>query len=438
MAKSSAGELDARYSHWRWRIFGVTWLAYAGFYLTRKSFAVAKVDLKDPEVMGLGKAELAWMDGGYLALYAAGQFAWGMCGDRYGTRRVVLAGMMGSVLVGALMGTSSVVTLMGVLLCLQGVCQSTGWAPLSKNIANFFSQRERGRVMGFWATNYAVGGVVGSALAGYAIDWGGNWRYAFYVPAAVLLGIWALFFLLQRNRPQDVGLPPIDDYHREAPSTLVDGDAAPEGSWRLIKQVMTDRMVMLLAGVYFFTKPTRYLILLWSPLYVNERIGAGAAESGILGSMFELAGPIGVLLGGFASDKLFGSRRMPPSIISLFAVAAVLFVFNDLPATRMTLGAGFFLLGFLLYIPDSLVSATAAIDFGTRRGAATASGMINGFGSVGAIIGGVLPGVLEELMGEGVDVWAYVFPALAASLVLAGLLLLPKWNALPTTSENAP
>ena len=436
MPVTTPSRQDALYKHWRARIFFITWLAYVGFYLTRKSFAVAKVDLARPEVMGLGKTDMAWMDGAYLALYAAGQFVWGMCGDRFGTRRVVLAGMMASVLTGALMGASSIVVLMGALFCFQGVCQSTGWAPLSKNICNFYSQRERGRVMGFWATNYAIGGVLASALAGLAIEWGGHWRFAFWVPAGVLLCIWGLFFWLQRNRPQDVGLPPIEEYKGE-PRAVLTGNSqeaeAEEGSWQLIWQVMRNRMVLLLAGVYFFMKPTRYLILFWSPLYVNEKLGTGAAKSGILGSMFELAGPLGVLMGGYLSDKVFATRRMPAAIISLFVVAVALCFFNNLPATPLTIGLGFFVIGFFLYMPDSLVSATAAIDFGTRQGAATASGMINGFGSIGAIIGGVLPGVLQSQLGEGVDIWPYVFPALGGSLIIAALLLLPRWNALPTT-----
>ena len=176
MVEPNPSTLDARYHYWRWRIFFITWLAYVGFYLTRKSFAVAKVELAKPEVMGLGLGEMAWVDTVYAAAYAAGQFVWGMCGDRFGTRRVVLCGMMASVLTGAVMGASSWVVLMGALFCFQGVCQSTGWAPLSKNICNFFSQGERGRIMGFWATNYAIGGVIASALAGYAIEWAGQNR----------------------------------------------------------------------------------------------------------------------------------------------------------------------------------------------------------------------------------------------------------------------
>ena len=50
------------------------------------------------------------------------------------------------------------------------------------------------------------------------------------------------------------------------------------------------------------------------------------------------------------------------------------------------------LIGLLLFGPDSIISGTAAIDFGTKQGASTAAGIINGMGSVGAIIGGTIPG----------------------------------------------
>ena len=115
MPDPSPNEQDALYKHWRWRIFIITWLAYAGFYLTRKSFAVAKVDLARPEVLGLSLGDMSWMDFSYAAAYAAGQFAWGMCGDRFGTRRVILYGMMASVLTAIFMGASSLVIMLGIL-----------------------------------------------------------------------------------------------------------------------------------------------------------------------------------------------------------------------------------------------------------------------------------------------------------------------------------
>lgn len=425
---------NPRYERWRWQIFGITWLAYAGFYLTRKSFSVAKIELAKPEVMGLSDGDMSRIDGAFLVAYAIGQFACGIAGDKFGARRVVLAGMFGSVIAAVAMGASSLAVAFGALFFLQGLCQSTGWAPLSKNLGNFFSRRERGVVMGLWCSNYAVGGLIASIYAGYVGQRFG-WRYAFLIPALTLLAIWLLFLLLQRNRPEDVGLPPIEEYHNEKPDVPLPEEAShpePEGSWKVILDVLRNPIVLLLAAVYFCLKPARYAILFWGPKYINDKLGTGMAASGFLSAMFELAGPFSVIMAGFLSDKIFGSRRMPVSIICLGLLAVVLFFLDKLPATRWMLGGCLFLIGMLTYAPDSLISGTATVDFGTKKGASTASGLVNGFGSVGAIVGGTLPGFVHHRWG-----WQGVFTVLAIAVLAAALLLLPKWNALPAESQSA-
>lgn len=420
------------YERWRWQIFGITWLAYAGFYLTRKSFAVAKIEISKPTGLGFDNQVLGLIDGAFLTAYALGQFFWGVCGDRYGTRRVILIGMFGSVVAAVAMGASSVLVLLIAFSAMQGLCQSSGWAPLSKNLGCFFSCRERGSIMGLWCTNYALGGFIATVFAAYVAQlWG--WRYAFYAPALVLLVIWVLFFFLQRNRPEDIGLPPIETYHHEKEPVLQPGEnpaQEAEGSWKVIVQVITNPMVLLLAAVYFFMKPARYAILLWGPKYLNERLGTSVTQSGVLGALFELAGPVSVLVAGVLSDKLFQSRRMPISVICLVLMSVVLFAIDKLPVSKLWFGAALFLMGLLIYAPDSLVSGTAAVDFGTKKGASTASGLVNGCGSVGAILGGTIPGFFEKRWG-----WDGVFTLLAVSVFIAALLLLPKWNSLPETGR---
>ena len=100
------------------------------------------------------------------------------------------------------------------------------------------------------------------------------------------------------------------------------------------------------------------------------------------------------------------------------------------------MGVGMFVIGFLMLIPDSLISGAAAIDFGTKKGASTASGLINGFGSFGQMVGVMLPGAVEALVGKGHDIWSFIFIGLGISLALAGLLLAPQWNRLPPTAGD--
>lgn len=429
---------NPRYERWRLQIFSITWLAYAGFYLTRKSFSVAKNELKKADVMGLTKADMSWIDGANSTAYALGQFLCGSLGDKFGTRTIILAGMLASVTTALAMGLANSVLLMGVLFGIQGFCQSSGWAPLVKNVGEFFSQRERGTVMGFWCTNYALGGFIASTLAGVAAQKFG-WRFAFFVPAGGLFIIWVLFLLFQRNRPEDVGLPPVEQYHAEPEAVLDAREAAaeePEGSWKVVGEVLRNKMVWLLAAVYFLVKPTRYLILTWSPVYINELLGTGTASSGFLGSMFDLAGPVGTLAGGIVSDRLFKSKRMPVCVIALFCTALAMATFRFLPHSRLAVGAGMFVIGFLIFIPDSLVSGAATIDFGTKKGASTASGLVNGCGSIGQIIGVTLPGWIGQVLGQGQEIWNPIFLGLGVSLAVAGLLLAPQWNRVPEESRK--
>ncbi|PYB37608.1 MFS transporter, partial [Pseudomonas aeruginosa] len=88
-----------------------------------------------------------------------------------------------------------------------------------------------------------------------------------------------------------------------------------------------------------------------------------------------------------------------------------------------------FMMGVTLYGPDSMISGAAAIDFGTSEAAGTATGFVNGCGSVGAILGGLLPGYFDTLT---------VFFVFTATALLASLLLVPFWNSRPGACRVEP
>jgi sugar phosphate permease len=254
-----------------------------------------------------------------------------------------------------------------------------------------------------------------------------------------LFFIWILFFLLQRNRPEEVGLPPIEQYHDEKEAVLVAGESLEEereGTWKVIGEAVRHRMILLLAFAYLLIKPTRYLIMFWAPLYISEKLGAGVVQSSLIGNLPALAALVSPFLGGWLSDRLFQTKRMPVSVLALFGCAILWFAFGYLPATAWALGLGLFSIGFLIYIPEALLSASAAIDFATPKGASTASGLINGSGSLGAVLGLTIPGWIQHVIGKDQDIWKPIFFTLGTALLLAGLLLLPQWHRLPAAPKE--
>jgi OPA family sugar phosphate sensor protein UhpC-like MFS transporter len=87
------------------------------------------------------------------------------------------------------------------------------------------------------------------------------------------------------------------------------------------------------------------------------------------------------------------------------------------------------LIGVFLYGPDSMVSATAAIDFGTKRAAGAATGFVNGVGSAGAVLGAYLPSIMA-----GKESWTPFLAVSLAGIVVSAIVLVPLWRMKPPTS----
>lgn len=406
---------------WRMQIFAITWLAYAAFYFTRKAFSVAKLGIADDPDFELEKATMANLDALYLGAYAVGQFTWGILADRFGPRVVVLGGLLISAVVALIMGSFATLPIFATCMVIQGLAQSTGWSGLCKNLGSFFATGERGRVLGLWSSCYAFGGLVASPFAGWwAYQVYGDWRAAFFSSAIVVAGVAVLFFLLQRNTPQDAGLPPVED--ADAPQHDDSGRHASFGS--CLKTILKNRTVLVLGLAYFLLKPARYAILFWGPVMVYERMPEiGKVASAIVPTSFEVAGLVGPILLGLISDKLFGARRFPACVISLLALTACLALF--VPAMQsgsvLVVVALLFMMGLTLYGPDSMISGAAAIDYG-KGTAGTAAGFVNGCGSIGAILGGLLPGYFDT---------ESVFLVFTGTALIATALMLPYWNSRP-------
>jgi OPA family sugar phosphate sensor protein UhpC-like MFS transporter len=437
--------LNPRYERWRWQTFGITWLVYASYYLTRQSFNAAKVVLADGP-LNIGREQLGRIDATYLTVYSLGQFVFGPLADRFGPRKVLLAGMGLSVLAAVGFGFSTTLAAFLAFAALQGIAQSTGWSATSKVMSLWFSLRERGRVLGWWCTHYTAGAAIATPFAGWLMEaWGrivpafvpGHgealfWPAAFWGPALVLCGVMVLTWLLLRNQPEDAGLPPIEQYHAEPESRLSEDHAvapAPSGSWSLIGEVLTTPSVWLLAIAYFPIKLSRYSLYLWGPLFVKESLGTDVLTSAITSAWMPVGGMVGIIASGYISDKLFQARRAPVIILSLLATAFVMLIgLSEIDNLWMMRGY-FFLIGIFLYGPDSMVSATAAIDFGTKRGAGSATGFVNGVGSMGAILGGYLPGIMTDDSN-----WTPFLAISLAGIVLSALILAPLWKIRPPTS----
>jgi sugar phosphate permease len=179
--------------------------------------------------------------------------------------------------------------------------------------------------------------------------------------------------------------------------------------------------VWALGSSYFFMKLIRYILLFWLSYYFTKELGYSPFLASVVPLAFELGGFCGAVTAGWASDRLFRGRRVIVGIIALVLLAGAM----PLYAAMAPLGVlpnflSLALVGFCLFGPDTLLSATAAQDIGGAAAAATASGVINGLGSVGPIVGSSLAAWLSLQLG-----WSGLFQLLGAGAVVGALVLVP-------------
>ncbi|MCP4639666.1 MAG: MFS transporter [bacterium] len=258
---------------WRYRIFALTWLVYAGFYLCRKNMSVVMPMLV--EEFGYTNEQLGWMLTGYGFIYMLGQFGNGMLSDRFGPRLIVGVGLLVGVASNVVMGLgASALVLFGLLHMANGYGQSTGWSGTIKNMSTWFHRGERGVAMAWWATCYSIGGVIATLFATYVATHETflpelGWRRGFFAPAALLFVVAVLYIVFTRNKPSDAGL---EDFPDEAPMDADADKPIEEGStadvWRM---VLKSPALWITGAMYFFLKMSRYA----SETLVTTSAGSG-------------------------------------------------------------------------------------------------------------------------------------------------------------------
>ena len=152
--------------------------------------------------------------------------------------------------------------------------------------------------------------------------------------------------------------------------------------------------------IYFGFKFLRYALDSWSALILGEHFSMTTSIAAYWSTAFDWIGFLGVLVAGYWSDRTAGSRRTPVIFWMtsgcLLATGAMWLFGLSSPVLFIALLG---LIGFMAMGPDSLLSGACAMDVGSRRQAALAAGVINGFGSIGPILQEPVIGWLKQTRG---------------------------------------
>jgi len=440
-----------------WFPLGMT---YAFLYMGRYNLNVSKNALGNL----MTKEDFGLIFAAGTITYAVSFLINGPLVDKIGGKAGIIIAAVGSSLANILLGILTYLVVTGqfhmkmvvafsILYSLNMYFQSYGAVSIIKVKAYWFHVRERG-VFG------AIFGTLISFGVYFAFDWGqaivdmikvnstvsSTWlsiliKRMFAIESSHIDAVWAVFFIpaiimifwaildliIIKDTPEEANFPPFDT--SDASSGEMDKKFTATD---LLKKVFGSPLMLTFAFIELTSGVLRNGIMQWYFIFAKEVKQPGAEffleNWGLLLCIF---GIIGGFLGGLVSDNFFQSRRSPPVVfLSAFMFVMALLMAVFLTSSPIIVGSAAVLISMAVIGVHSLMSGTAAADFGGRKATATCSGIVDGFVYLGTGIQSFCLGYLTTWN------WRW-WPIFLMPFALIGMFLAIKtWNALPKATRK--
>ncbi|MHC3468101.1 MFS transporter [Streptomyces sp. 7R007] len=421
--------------------------------------------------LGATTGQQQWMADAYIVVFAALMLPAGLLGDRFGRRRMLVAGLgvfLAGSLMGALAGDVNWVVAARAFMGVGGALVT----PLALSVLpSLFGPEERAKAVGIASAASALGLPLGPIIGGWLLNhcWWGS-VFLVNVPMAAI-GIAACVFLLPETR--DPASPTVDALSTALTATGLGAliyaiIEAPDRGWddalvlgtsaaaavlltalvlreRRAARPMLDMSLLAQRGFLFNTLAATLVMFVMSgllfvlPQYLQAVLGHDAFGTGL--RLLPMMG--GLMVAARGAQPLvakFGSRAVVSAGLVILAFAALL-------GSRTTTGSGYGFTALWLSVTGfgfgfSFVPAMdGALGALPRDRAGSGSGLLMTLRQVGAAIGvAVLGSLLAGVFRDRLDVTG--LPARAAdtagdSVVAAHLIAEKAHSAHLAASANS-
>jgi MFS transporter, OPA family, glycerol-3-phosphate transporter len=407
-------------------------LTYAFLYMGRYNLSVCT----DKAIHALSYQEFSDISSMGKLVYGLSFLINGPLTDKLGGRKTIMLAAGGSAIANVLMGLviakrgeGSVVGAMTALYAANMYFQSFGAVSIVKINAPWFHVKERGTFGGIF-------GILISLGLYFAYDWcnfiakATDVRFAFYVPAVILVAFLAIDALLVRDTPGEAGHKDFDV-----------GDGQVEGERLTLLEVVTRMLknpaIITITLIEFCSGFLRTAIMdTYKPF--ADAIGRSTefvrSNWGMLNC---IAGIMGGVLAGVLSDRIFNSRRGPVAgILYSTMIVGSLLAFMLIASPYVGWVEVLMLLSIIGV--HGMLSGTASMDFAGKKNTGIAVGIIDGFvyfgGAIGQkLLGTYLPDAKADKAFAAVPGNWSMWPLIMLPAAIVGFLLsIRVWNAAPT------
>jgi len=193
----------------RWAILGVLVVSLLIVVLDNTVLNIALPTLQ--EDLQATQSQLVWAVDSYILAFAALLFSWGVLGDRFGRKRILLIGML---IFGIASAASAFAVNAQMLIGFRALMGVGGAAVMPTTLAIItvvFPRHERGKAIGMWAGAVGAAVALGPVLGGFLLQnpqwtsWltGNNWGSVFLINIPiVIVGIIGIIRVVPESKNQ--------------------------------------------------------------------------------------------------------------------------------------------------------------------------------------------------------------------------------------------
>ena len=344
--------------------------------------------------------------GSFLSAYYIGPVLMslpaGWLADRWGVRGAMILGQ--ALIALGLFGAAAAPSfpLLAGILVVAGAGYGVLNPTTTKAGMAWFPPRQRATIVGLKQVGLPFGGALGALIMPpLALAFG--WRSAVAVSAAVVGGLSLLTWALYRDLPEPETAAPVRE---------------KTGFWA----VMRNRDLWLVGASTLIFAGVQTVFLSFLVLYLRDVVDIPLVVAAKYLVAAQVSGTIGRVVFGMLSDRLFGGRRrIVLAIAGLGSIACALGLSTTAPGSGpallvpLALCIGFFGVGW------NGVQHTLMAELAGPRAAGTAVGLGLAISSLGVTVCPPVFGLVTERVGGFGAAWV----ALAVSMALALLLLIP-------------
>jgi OPA family glycerol-3-phosphate transporter-like MFS transporter/OPA family sugar phosphate sensor protein UhpC-like MFS transporter len=434
------------------RMLVTTIIGYTLFYFLRKNLSLAMPGLAQD--YGITKSSLGLFLTLHGVVYGLGKFVVGPISDRSRPRRFLMGGLalatvanvvfgFGPVFAALIAGeatgaafTTALVTVLGIAWVVNGLLQASGNPPCLKLLSYWVPPDALATKLAIWNSSHSIGAGLVTVLCGYIMGLGalgadgvgvGMWRWCFFAPAIIAAaGLVLLFFMLPGTPEEELKIENVKcKMTVAAQDSTITGDTA-------LRRVYLNPVIWLIGVCCFMVYLTRFAILDWGPMLMKEAKGVSLAGAGWTVACFEIAGILGTLFSGWATDHWAGGRAPRVCLFMMLGAAVCMGAFWLMPAKSSVFlyVAALSGAGFCIYGPQAMTGLTA-VNLATKRFAGTAVGFTSLFSYGSVLFSGWGMGFLAERTGG----WAVPFVAVIGAALVGAVFFAFLWKTKPNGYE---